>query len=516
MPDDITPRPGPSTGDGEDRDPQSTNPLEMFGAMMGPGGLDPARMGAMIEQVLGEAQSNPELADMLRQMGVDPTDPGTRAQMQAGLQTFMRMQSSPGGAQETATSIARHTVMAGEGNDVHDSAADSSVTDAVHVATMWLDEVTTLAAPSWRAAALSRAEWVEETMPRWHELVAPIAEGVTSAVGGAIRKQLGELGPDSLGELADLPPEVRAMMPEGFDPASMLDQLAPMLSSLSKHLFTSQLGQGVGALAAEVVTANEVGLPLTEPGLVALLPGNVRQLATDLELDEAQVSLYLAVREAARVRLFTAVPWYQGQLVAAVADYARNISIDTEAIESAMTQVDPRDMQAMQQALQGNLFRPSPTPAQRAALTRLETLLALGEGWVDHVTAQAAGSRLPSAAALSETIRRRRVGGAAQKAFSGLVGLELTPRRLRDAANVFAALEDKGGAALRDRAWDHPDVAPTAADLDDVIGYVERVAGGSSADESEDELDAVLRGILDEADGRGEGTGEGMGYGGER
>src|SRR5699024_6292303 len=109
--------------------------------------------------------------------------------------------------------------------------------------------------------------------------------------------------------------------------------------------------------------------------------------------------------------------------------------------------------------------------------------------------------------------RRRRVGGAAQKTFAGLVGLELRPRRLRDGANLWAALENAGGPALRDGRWSHPDLAPTSDDLDDIIGYVERAAGRTDADErleglpegalgSEDlgtDLDSVLRGILDEA-----------------
>ena len=60
----------------------------------------------------------------------------------------------------------------------------------------------------------------------------------------------------------------------------MVEQWAPMLSNLSRQMFAAQLGQAVGTLATEVVGATEVGLPLTEPGLVALLPGNVAELAT--------------------------------------------------------------------------------------------------------------------------------------------------------------------------------------------------------------------------------------------
>ncbi len=466
--------------------------------------MDPSDLGAMLERVLGEAAENPELAEVMKSMGVDPTDPATQAAMRAQLGTFMAAQESPTGSRDMATEVARRHVMTVEGNDVHDEAArargrrrrlrrDPVARRADHAGL-----------PRLAREGLSRAEWVEATMPRWFELIEPVSDGVTAATSDAMRKQVGELGPEAFGEAL---PEG---LPEGFDPREMVEQWAPMLGNLSRQMFSAQLGQAVGTLATEVVSGTEVGLPLTEPGVVALLPGNVAQLAESLEIDVAQVRLYLAVREAARVRLFSEVPWLGPQLLSAVSDYARNITIDTEAIESALSTIDPSDPEALRSALQGNLFRPQPTSAQRAALDRLETLLALAEGWVDHVTDRTTAQHLPQSAALAETIRRRRVGGAAQKTFAGLVGLELRPRRLRDAANLWAALESAGGATLRDSRWAHPDLAPTSADLDDVIGFVERATGEGAAGAEGgpeavgaglgDDLDSVLQGILEEAD----------------
>lgn len=46
--------------------------------------------------------------------------------------------------------------------------------------------------------------------------------------------------------------------------------------------------------------------------------------------------------------------------------------------------------------------------------------------------------------------------------------------------------------------WAHPDVAPSAADLDDVLGFVERAAAGASS--GSEDLDAALESILSEAD----------------
>lgn len=137
---------------------------------------------------------------------------------------------------------------------------------------------------------------------------------------------------------------------------------------------------------------------------------------------------------------------------------------------------------------------PARTPEQDAALAKLETALALVEGWVDEVTF-AAAANLPAAAAIRETIRRRRAtGGPAEHAFGSLVGLELRPRRLREASALWASLKEQRGIAARDAIWAHPDLLPTSADLDDAAGFGAR---RSAEDASESDVDAALAKLLD-------------------
>src|SRR5690625_5407223 len=102
-------------------------------------------------------------------------------------------------------------------------------------------------------------------------------------------------------------------------------------------------------------------------------------------------------------------------------------------LEETVRSIDPRNPEDLQQALGGGVFEVTKSPQQQAALARLETLLALVDGWVDVVVA-AAEPNLPRIGALREIMNRRRaVGGPAEQTFAGLVGLELRPRRMRDA-----------------------------------------------------------------------------------
>jgi len=119
-------------------------------------------------------------------------------------------------------------------------------------------------------------------------------------------------------------------------------------------------------------------------------------------------------------------------------------------------------------------MKPEDTAEQRAALARLETLLALVEGWVDDVVDSAIAERMTSAVQLRETMRRRRAaGGPAERTFATLVGMELRPRLLREAATLFAVVRAGRGVEERDALWAHPDLLPSPDDLADPLGFIE-------------------------------------------
>jgi putative hydrolase len=346
--------------------------------------------------------------------------------------------------------VARQSAMAVIGTDTGTTATDSTeVADAVRLADVWLDPATTLPSGVASTEAWSRRRWLEATRPAWTELVEPVAAQVSGAMG------------------AVLPEEMRAMAAP----------LMGVMNQVGGLIFGGQVGQALGTLATEVVSSTDIGLPLGPDGVAAMLPESVRALGSGLDVPLDEVRLFVALREAAHHRLFRHVPWLRGHLLAAVRDYAEGITVDTSRFEELAHGLDPSDPEALQQAIGEGLFQPSSSPAQQAALKRLETALALVEGWVDTVTAGAGATPLPSFAALQETMRRRRAtGGPAERTFASLVGLELRPRRLREAASLWQTLTERRDISARDAVWSHPDLLPSADDLDDPVGWVERSA----------------------------------------
>jgi putative hydrolase len=126
-------------------------------------------------------------------------------------------------------------------------------------------------------------------------------------------------------------------------------------------------------------------------------------------------------------------------------------------------------------------------------LEAIEPMLALIQGWVDDVTSQAAIPHLPHLGQLREMMRRRRAaGGPAEHTFATLLGLELRPRRLRDAAEMCAALRLQGGPSARDDLWAHPDLLPGPAHLAAWRDWVAARGSGDSTDDVDRELRAML------------------------
>jgi putative hydrolase len=400
----------PDSPDDDDRNPEST----------GPGGAD-----------------NPFAA----LFGGDPQDLG------AAFQRLGQLLSYEGGPVnwDLARDIARQVVAQG-GDPTPTPAQRHAIEEAVRLAEVWLDGATALPAGTSGALAWSRAEWIEGTVDAWRSLVDPVAEKVVAATSGAVPEEM----------------------------AAMAGPMLGMMRQVGGAMFGAQVGQGLGALACEVVGSADVGLPLGPAGRAVLLPAGVAHFGEGLSIPEDEVRLYLALRECAHQRLFAHVPWLRARLFGAVEDYARGIVVDSNLLEEAMRSVDPSNPEALQEALQSGLFEPEDTPEQKAALARLETLLALVEGWVDSVVMTAAAA-LPSAAALRETVRRvRATGGPAEQTFATLVGLELRPRRLREAAALWAELLATQGIDGRDAVWEHAELLPTADDLDDPSGFTAR------------------------------------------
>ena len=421
----------------------------------------------MLRRMLGG-----EGAEQLQNMGVDPAQ---MQQMMFALQQAMTSSGDEGISWDAAKTGALH--MANQDGTSISSRERADLDQAFQLADLWLGEATTLPTTGEAPTVLTRGMWVEQTLPVWQELAEPVATSVADALTSALDQQA--------------PEEMQGM----------IQGASRMLRQIGGTLFATQLGQVVGKLSKEVVSGGDVGLPILPTGTAAIVPQNFADLGEGLGIPDDQLALYFAARELAHARLFKHAKWLRLHVMSQVTDYARGIHVDTQVLEDLAERFDPSNPAELQEALQSGALLPQQSEAQQTALARLETMLALIEGWVDVVAADAT-SRVPSLDRIAEATRRRRaVGGPAQDALAALVGLQLKPRRLREAASMWRAVGDAVGAEARDALWDYPDLVPGASDIDDPSALIARLEAAARGDEApRDEMDDALAQLLAEAE----------------
>lgn len=436
-----------------------SNPFGQFGFALGNG---------------GNANFSGNLGDILGQFG----------EMLSG----MSQQGQPGqGAgkpkqdpvnYDVALRTARRSI-----NDPKGMTADdrTAVTESTRLANLWLDDASSLPDSGARAEAWSADDWLTNTLPTWKRLVSPVAEHMDRAQLDAMPEQAREI----------------------FGP------ITQMLGHFNSMNFGAKLGQALGDLANQALTGNDFGLPVAPSGVIGIVPKNIEPISDQLSVPGQEVLVYISAREAARQRLFTHVPWLVERIVSSVEEYSVGLELDTSHIEEQIRNLDlesgdPAKLQEAMQGMQDMDMSPRVTSRNAAAAARLETLLALVEGWVEVVVEDALRDRIPSTAALTESwARRRATGGSAEHAFNNIVGIELGAPKTNEAADLWRRATNAVGVDRRDKVWDHPDFLPAAEHLDNPAAFIDTLLD-DAPDAKFDEEIAKLEQMLNDEPGPSE------------
>ena len=414
-----------------------------------------------------------------QQNGLDPVqlaaaaglanDPKALAEMMRQLQHSLAQNSKDiVGGVNWKLAIEQSRKFAAEGAFAVSDADRNAILNATSIAELWLDEATSLPQLTTTPKLVTRELWVGDSIALFQELSQPVASRMA----------------DALSE------NLETNMPEEL--SGMLAGAGGMLRSAGGTIFAMQLGQTLGKLSREVLSGGDLGLPFFTEQRAVFVPQNVNEFAKDLEIPKDQLLIFLAIRELSHARLFKQSKWLRDSVVSQIINYASGISIDSERMSELAEGFDFSDQEKLRKALGNGDLLSDRTEEQKQALANIETTLALIEGWVEAVT-DFASKRLPQASALGEVQRRRRATSSpAQSTFSTLLGLELRPKRIREAAAMWIAVTEAVGAQKRDSVWDHPDLLPTSSDIDNPSALIARLRETQG-----DAMDEELRKLLD-------------------
>lgn len=404
-------------------------------------------------------------------LGQDPTKLPKPAEVKAlmnafttsGLNTVGDMQQS---AEQGPVNVKLATSLAlaianDEGSEQTVTASEGeAVRKAMSEANLWLDTASDIDPAPGDPQVFTRADWVNATVDSWAKFASPVEQSMSDALSSVVSERFGDAFGD--GEIAGVfAGPIPVPIPDNMkDPANLI-------KILGNTAFSTQLGHAAGQLSHEVRGSFDQGIALQKNPAGALIAQNAIEYAKTLEIDQAEVLAFLALEEVAHARLFAHVPWLMPRFEALIGKYARGISIDLDAMEEQLRDATSMDPDSISGAVDLTKVGIADTPEQKEALESLETLLALVEGWVDAVTWKAGVAHIPHIDQLREMVRRERaVGGPAERTFESLLGMELRPKRMREAADIWEKIGAQEGDKARDEKWSHPDLLPKLPEIE--------------------------------------------------
>jgi putative hydrolase len=426
-----------------------------------PNGMNPDDFSEFLREFLSK-QNGIDPEALAKAAGI-PNDPKALEQMLKNFSAAMTANAEGGnGGVNWKLALDQAKSLAASGSKAIADVDRRSISDAVQIGTLWLDAVTTVGSLTTEPKLLTRELWVADSISLFQELSQPVAERMATALSQTMQQNL----------------------PEELD--GMMAGAGAFMKAAGGAMFAMQLGQALGKLSQNVMSGSDVGLPIFQER-AAFVPQNLSAFIAELELAPDQATIFLAIREMAFARLFKNSRWLRDSVVAQISTYASEISIDTDGLRELAEGADLNDPEQLRAALESGALIAKRTEEQERVLASIETLLALIEGWVEVVTEEAT-KLLPTAGAISEAVRRRRAaGGPAELTFGTLVGLELRPRRIREAAALWREVTSAVGVQKRDDLWNHPDLLPTSEEVDSpglLLARINLFGSGDAMDEA--------------------------------
>jgi putative hydrolase len=322
--------------------------------------------------------------------------------------------------------------------------AELHVTDLTGLAT-------SVAGRSVTVLPVNRTRWVQESL----EAYRPLIERLTDALGAAAGPMP---GPD------DLPEELAGS-----------DQLAGMLEGMMRMfrpmMVSMTAGSMVGHLARRSLGQYDLPIPRPPSDELLLVVPNLDQLAQEWSLPPDDLRLWVCVHEIAHHAVL-GVPHVRARIESLMAEYSTGFRSDPGALEERFSSLDIGDPGSLGglQELFGDpeaLLGAIRSPEQEALLPRIEAVVAVVVGMVDHVLDVVGAKLMPGHSRLTEALRRRRVEADASDRFvERLLGLELSQDVYdRGASFVDGVVERAGEDGLR-QLWAAERYLPTPAEID--------------------------------------------------
>jgi coenzyme F420 biosynthesis associated uncharacterized protein len=205
---------------------------------------------------------------------------------------------------------------------------------------------------------------------------------------------------------------------------------------------------------------------------------NILALEKRFAFPPREFRLWLALHEVTHRAQFTGIPWMREHFLGLVNQTVQAVDPDPKRFIEALGRL-VSDVRGGRNPLDdGGIMAVLATPEQRAVLDQVSGLMSLLEGHGDVTMDRAGADQIPNAGRFGQVLRQRRQqANPAARMLQKLIGLDAKLKQYEQGENFIAAVEQVGGPALLDRAWEEPAHLPSIAEIRDPSAWVARIGG---------------------------------------
>ena len=304
----------------------------------------------------------------------------------------------------------------------------------------------TLPGPPPPPEMIDRATWAEINLDTLSGFLDPVAERLSDRLGSA--------GPLS----------------------------GPLRAAASATL-AAEVGLVAGYMSQRVLGQYELSLLQPEqPARLLFVGPNLVKAIGEMSLDRDSFFAWIVFHEVTHVFQLAGVEWLRPYLADLLREYLETVEVSIEKGAAGGLPSLPSASEIVAAYREGGLAALVQSKEQRGIMRRLQAVMAVVEGYSEHVM-DAVGERvLPGYEKLREAMDRRRASRSApQRALERLLGLDLKMRQYVLGKQFCDAVQKQHGIDTLNRVWEAPELLPNLRELENPEAWVSRIRNERAA-----------------------------------
>src|SRR5919199_487968 len=260
--------------------------------------------------------------------------------------------------------------------------------------------------------------------------------------------------------------------------AQLLTQYETMLREIEQPI-----ARYVGNNLSLVNTVVDV---LDRPGWIRANVSNFRFLLQPVEqtlgVPPDELRRWIALHEATHAHEFELYPWVRTYLNTSLRQYLRLLIEDMRGRgdENTLLTIVNRFIGNLRQG--HNVINALMTPQQRELMSRLQALMALAEGYSNHVMNNVGRALLPNFELIHQRVEhRQRQRSQIEQLFLKITGLSLKMEQYRLGERFVGGGGKQRGIGFANRAWESPEALPSEAEIRDPERWIGRMEAAQVA-----------------------------------